>query len=45
MEKGRKTIDGKIYKEFEGTKLAHIEENITEERYRALLKTAFKLKV
>ena len=44
-EKGRKTIDGKIYKEFEGTKLAHIEENITEERYRELLKTVFKLKV
>ena len=40
---GRKTLDGRCYKEFEGETLVHIEENITDERVKGLLETAFLL--
>lgn len=43
-EKGRKTINGKEYKEFEGTELVHLEENISDERFSQLLKQEFFLK-
>ena len=42
-ENGRKTVDGDIYKEFTGTDLTHIEENITPDRFKELLKSEFKL--
>ena len=40
---GRRTIDGRVYKEFCGTELRHIEENISDERMDELLQTAFLL--
>lgn len=44
-EKGRCTIDGRCYKEFEGEALTHIEENITDERLQTLFATVFCLAV
>ena len=44
-EKGRCTIDGRCYKEFEGETLMHIEENITDERLQTLFATVFCLAV
>ena len=43
-EMGRRTIDGRVYKEFEGEKLVHIEEDISDERMEALLCGEFMLK-
>ena len=40
---GRKTIDGRDYKIFEGNELVHIEENIDDERFYQLLKEEFRL--
>ena len=40
-EKGRKTLDGRTYKEFVGTSLTHIEENISDERLVEVLKNEF----
>lgn len=42
-EEGRKTIDGRVYKEFHVEKLVHIEENISDERMAELLEKDFKL--
>ncbi|MBE7042516.1 MAG: arylamine N-acetyltransferase [Ruminococcaceae bacterium] len=42
-EKGRKAINGAEYKEFCGTELVHLEENISEERYHQLLGQEFHL--
>lgn len=42
-EKGRKTIDGRVYKEFVVEELVHIEENISDERMAELLEKDFKL--
>lgn len=40
---GRKTIDGRVYKEFKVDELIHIEENISDERMAELLAKDFKL--
>lgn len=40
---GRRTIDGRCYKEFEGEKLIHIEEEIPDERLHSLLVNEFRL--
>lgn len=40
---GRRTIDGRVYKVFEGETLVHIEENISDDRMTALLENEFKL--
>lgn len=40
---GHRTIDGRIYKIFEGETLIHIEENISDDRMNALLANEFKL--
>lgn len=40
---GRKTIDGKVYKEFVGDDIAYIEENISDERFNELLKKVFNI--
>ena len=42
-EKGRKTIDGRVYKEFHVDELVHIEEDISDERMAELLEKDFKL--
>lgn len=40
---GRRTIDGRIYKEFTGEELSYIEENISDERMAELLEKRFFL--
>ncbi len=40
---GRKTVNHRTYKIFEGEKITHIEENMTDERRRAVLKDEFGL--
>ena len=40
---GRRTIDGRVYKEFHGEKLVHIEEDISDARMAALLENEFEL--
>ena len=40
---GRRTIDGRVYKEFTGRALTHIEEDISDMRMEELLCTVFKL--
>ena len=40
---GRRTIDGRVYKVFEGETLVHIEKNISDDRMNALLENEFKL--
>ena len=40
---GRRTLDGRVYKEFCGTELKHIEENISDARMDELLCSAFRL--
>lgn len=42
-EKGRKTIDGRVYKEFVVDELVHIEVDISDERMAELLEKDFKL--
>ncbi|MBO5252550.1 MAG: arylamine N-acetyltransferase [Clostridia bacterium] len=42
-EDGRRTIDGRVYKEFIGEKLVCIEEDISDARMADLLENAFKL--
>ena len=42
-ETGRRTIDGRCYKVFEGENLVHIEENLTEERLGALFEDKFHI--
>ena len=42
---GRKTIDDRLYKVFEGDRVVHSEDGITPERYKELLKTEFYLNV
>lgn len=42
---GRRTIDGRIYKVFEGEELVHIEENISDERLKSLFENEFNLKI
>ena len=42
-KKGRKTIDGRVYKEFVVDELVHIEEDISDERMAELLEKDFKL--
>ena len=42
-EDGRRTIDGRVYKEFTGRTLTHIEEDISDMRMEELLCTVFKL--
>jgi N-hydroxyarylamine O-acetyltransferase len=44
-ENGRRTIDGRTYKEFAGEELIHIEENISDARLKSLLENEFKLTV
>ena len=44
-ESGRRTIDGRVYKVFEGEKLVYIEENISDERLRALFADEFRLNI
>ncbi len=39
--KGRRAINGRDYKEFEGKTLTYIEENIDDDRFRVLLKEKF----
>lgn len=39
---GRKTIDGKTYKVFDGVNLTHIEENISDERFFEVISSEFK---
>ena len=43
-EKGRKAINDREYKEFAGTDLVHLEENISDKRFSELLKQEFFLK-
>ena len=43
MTSGDATIDGRVYKVFEGEKLVHIEENISEARMKSLLANEFRL--
>lgn len=40
---GRRTIDGRVYKEFHGEKLVRIEEDISDARMAALLENEFEL--
>lgn len=40
-EKGRKTLDDRTYKVFEGKKVVHIEENVCDERFHQLLNDEF----
>lgn len=40
---GRRTIDGRVYKEFCGGELKHIEQNISDARLNELLYSAFRL--
>ena len=42
---GRRTIDGRIYKVFEGEELVYIEENISDERLKSLFENEFNLKI
>lgn len=42
-EGGRKTVNHRTYKIFEGEEITHIEENMTDERRRAVLKDEFGL--
>lgn len=42
-DEGRKTLDGRCYKEFNGENLVHIEENITDARAEELFKNTFLL--
>lgn len=42
-DKGRKTVNGREYKIFEGDKIVHIEENITDDRFLELLKNEFNI--
>jgi len=42
---GRRTIDGRVYKIFEGETLVHIEENITDERLHSLFENEFRMTV
>lgn len=42
-EEGRRTIDGRTYKVFEGEKLVHIEEELSDERLYSLLENEFRL--
>lgn len=44
-EDGRRTIDDRVYKVFRGDVLVHIEEDISPERYRDLLRNEFYLNV
>jgi len=41
---GRCTIDGRVYKEFHGEELVHIEEEISDARMKELLCSIFKMK-
>ena len=43
-KEGRRTIDGRVYKVFEGEELVHIEEDISDARMAELLAGEFKLK-
>lgn len=42
---GRRTIDGRCYKIFEGEELVHIEEDVSDERLRSLFAGEFRLTV
>ncbi len=42
---GRKTIDDRVYKVFVGDEVTHIEEDISNDRYKELLRTEFYLNV
>ena len=42
-KEGRKTIDGRVYKEFKEEELTHIEEDISDARMTELLAGAFRL--
>lgn len=44
-ESGRRTIDGRTYKEFVGDELTYIEENISDERLRELMANEFCLNI
>lgn len=44
-EAGRRTIDGRCYKEFAGEQLIHIEEGISDERLHSLMAHEFRLTV
>lgn len=44
-ETGRRTIDGRCYKIFEGEELVHIEENVSDERLNYLFENEFRLKI
>ena len=44
-ETGRRTIDGRTYKEFEGEELIHIEEDISDARLSSLFENEFRLKI
>ena len=43
-ETGRRSIDGRVYKVFEGEELVHIEENISDARLNSLFENEFHLK-
>lgn len=42
-EDGRRTVDNRVYKEFRGEELVHMEEDISDERMKELLGSAFRL--
>lgn len=44
-ETGRRTIDGRVYKVFDGEELVHIEENLSDERLKSLFESEFYLTV
>lgn len=44
-ETGRRSIDGRTYKIFEGEELAHIEENLSDERLHSLFENEFYLTI
>ena len=44
-ETGRRTIDGRTYKVFEGEQLIHIEENLSDEALHRLFRTQFLLDI
>lgn len=42
-EQGRKTLDGRVYKEFCGDTLTHIEENVSDARFWRIITEEFRL--
>ena len=42
---GRCTVDDRVYKEFRGEELVHLEENISEDRFGELCRKVFLLNI